>query len=119
MEALVFDENAPEFVDETLPVVEEQEKKIKDYVAVIKEEFGNDQAGTAKRSNASTASGNQSKSAKIQLSISDIEQAVKAGHASTCTVQNLKDFIKSKGQTFPATSVKNNLITLAESIVNM
>lgn len=119
MEALVFDDNVDPFVDETMPEVETQEEKIKDYVAEIKEIFGSDQAGASKRSNTSAANGNQSKSAKTELSMSDIEQAVIGGRAANCTVQNLKDFIKSKGKTFPASSVKKNLVTLAENIVNM
>lgn len=119
MEALVFDENVPEFVDETLPDVDMQEEKIKDYVIVIKEEFGSDQSVAAKRSNTSTTSGNQSKSAKTELSMGDIEQAVIDGRANNCTVQNLKDFIKSKGKTYSSNCVKKSLVALAESIVHM
>lgn len=117
MEALVFDENVPEFVDETLPNVVTQEEKIKDYVAVIREEFGSDQSVAAKRSNTSAASGNQSKSAKTELSMGDVEQAVIDGRANNCTVQNLKDFIKSKRKTFPSNCVKKTLVALAENIV--
>lgn len=118
MEALVFDDEAPEFIDETVPDVETQDEKIANYVTAIKEEFGSDQAGATKRSNASAANGNASKAAKTDLSMSDIEQAVRDGRANNCTVQNLKDFIKSKGRAFSSKATKPALVTLAEEIVN-
>lgn len=120
MEALVFDENVETFVDETLPDVEMQEEKIKAYVDVIKEEFGSDPAGTAKRSNTSAAGDNNpSKSAKMELSMGAIERAVIDGRANSCTVRNLKDFLQVKGKFYPSGAVKKNLVELAESIVNM
>lgn len=118
LEALVFDDEAQEFMDETVPDVEMQDEKIGNYLVAIREEFGSDQAGAAKRSNASATNGNASKAAKTDLSMNDIEQAVRDGRANSCTVQNLKDFIKSKGRTFPSKCTKPVLVTLAEEVVN-
>lgn len=118
MEALAFDEKTKVHVDSTLPEVEMQEEKINKIVDGIKDAFGDDQVTAVKRSNASGSNGNQCKSAKTELSISDIEQAVKDGRGNNCTVQNLKDFIKSKGKSYAASIVKKQLVELAETIIN-
>lgn len=115
----MFDETPEEFTDETLPEAEMQDEKIKDYVAAIHEEFGNDPTATAsKRSNSSATNGNQSKTAKTDLSMSDIEQAIMGGRASKCNIQQLKDFLRSKNVSFSSNAKKADLMTLAEDTVN-
>lgn len=118
MEALAFDENAPEFVDETVPDAERQEEKIKKYVDDIKEEFGSDTSAAQKRSTNASSEGRASKMPKAEPSLSDIESAVIGGRANSCTVRNLKDFIKSKGRSPSDGALKKDLVAMAESLVN-
>lgn len=66
-----------------------------------------------------TASGerNAPKMPKTELSLNEIESMVASGRANNCTVQNLKDFITSKGVSFPQKTIKKDLCRIAEESI--
>lgn len=75
------------------------------------------QSNAGKRSNEYGTEDGRAKSAKTELSMSDIENALRTNQEKLVTVQNLKDFIASKKAHAPSKAVKKNLFEYAKQLI--
>ncbi|XP_055309296.1 ATP-dependent DNA helicase 2 subunit 1 [Sitodiplosis mosellana] len=106
LESTVYDEEAKYVEDLTLPKLQHQDDKVAPFLDQIELEFGSEDVGP------------RPKAAKKDISSNDFEAAIRNGQMNAVTVDQLKDFIRSRKGNLPPRAVKKDLFEQATKLIN-
>lgn len=95
IEALVYDEPETTLEDTTLPDVDRQDTKLRDYIEKITEAFGQETFGVKRTHPDGAADGGRAKTPRKEMNNEDIEQAIRNGRVRDLFYFQIEKWLKS------------------------